>query len=119
MNIKDNVHGSPAFTTATPPLPAANGRTFQPPVFFRLPKPGTHDPYWSATRSWWNAKILPCEANDFRPPIKSVVDRKKGALRGTRFILWESAALYFSKLAAEQEIETGDSKTTADAEGKQ
>lgn len=78
------------------------GHTFQPPILFRLPKPGSHDPFFGGGRSFWNERILPTQANSFNPPIKSIVDRKKGAVRGVRFIVFESALAFFARLAAQQ-----------------
>lgn len=72
------------------------------PVTFRLPKPGTSDPYFGASRSFWNERVLPSEANKFKPPVRSVVVRQAGAKRGIRFILFDSARTYFDSLARAQ-----------------
>lgn len=82
---------------------SADGPSKQPtPYSFRVPKPGEVDPYFGAARTFWNERILPTPENGFRPPIRSISDRKKGAIRGVRFIIYESALAYFQKLEAEQ-----------------
>jgi hypothetical protein len=72
------------------------------PYSFRLPKPGAVDPYFGAARTFWNQRILATRENGFRPPIRSISDRKKGAVRGVRFIIFESALAYFRQLEAQQ-----------------
>lgn len=70
------------------------------PYSFRLPKSGTVDPYFGCSRSWWNERILPCPANNFKPPIKSFTDAAQGHLKGVRFVLFSSALQYFEGLAS-------------------
>lgn len=83
---------------------ATNGFPFQ----FRLPKAaprggrGEVDPFFGLNRSAWNGLLLPVEANQFRPPVKSVVVKKRGARRGLRLVLFSSAKEFFDRLAAEQ-----------------
>ena len=73
--------------------------------FLRLPsgKAGARDPIYNLSRGKWNSLILPCKANGFKPPIKSVSQRNRGALRGVRMISADSARAYFQNLLAEQE----------------
>ena len=60
------------------------------PAWTRLPKTGERE-FWSGlTRSTLNFLILPCEANQFRPPVHSVSIKRRGAVRGTRLILLET-----------------------------
>ena len=72
------------------------------PEFLRLPRAGSRDPHFGLSRSMWNQLILKCEANGFRPPIKSFSLRRKGTLKGVRIISAHSALDYFRKLEAEQ-----------------
>ena len=72
------------------------------PFQIRLPKPGGVDPWWSYNRSGWNTLILPTAGNDFKPPVKSIVQRQSGRKRGVRFIIFESAKAHFDKLVKEQ-----------------
>lgn len=76
------------------------------PVIFRLPTAGGVDPYFCRNRSAWNEIILPTSANGFKPPVKSIVERKLGNAKGRRFIVFESALAYHNKLAAENERST-------------
>jgi hypothetical protein len=78
--------------------------------FYRLPKSGNLDPIFQLSRSKWNQLILPCEANGYRPPIRSVVLRQKGAVRGVRLIVAAAAHAYFAKLVAEAEADDGGAK---------
>ena len=73
------------------------------PVTFRSPDPGTTDPHWGCSRSWWNSKILPCASNGFKPPIRSIVDKKPAAVRGIRLIIFASAKAYFERLLRKQD----------------
>lgn len=94
----------------TVPLSDAAAQASQPnkiePELFRLPKSAFTDPYFGALRSFWNERILPCDANGFKPEIRSIVIRRKGATRGRRFIVFESARKYFRKLELEQNGQT-------------
>ncbi len=68
----------------------------------RLPKSPQRDPIFSLSRSTWNLLILPCKANDFKPPIKSVSMRRPGTVRGVRLIVVASARAYFQRLIDEE-----------------
>lgn len=54
--------------------------------FMRLPKNGEHDPIFALKRSFLNALVLPCPENNWRPPVKSIVLRRKRARKGVRLI---------------------------------
>jgi hypothetical protein len=51
------------------------------------------------SRSTLNELTIPGPANDGTPPVKSVVLRKRGALRGIRLISYDSLMGYLKKLA--------------------
>ena len=72
------------------------------PVTLRLPKNGETDPWFGWSRTFWNQKILPCDANNQKPPIKSIVVKQPGTKRGIRLILFDSARRYVEDLAREQ-----------------
>lgn len=84
-----------AFTTesvaAASPSPAR-------PEFLRLPQPGKRCPYTGLSRSTLNELTIPGPANDNRPPVKSVVLRKRGAMRGIRLISYDSLMTYLHGL---------------------
>lgn len=82
-------------TTADPvSIPPASGVILREPEFIRLPKAGTLCPYSGLTRSKLNELVLPCAANNFKPPVKSVCLRKKGATKGVRLIVYKSLMEY-------------------------
>ncbi|RRJ97034.1 hypothetical protein Ga0100231_008130 [Opitutaceae bacterium TAV4] len=58
----------------------------QRPEFLRLPKNGTRCPVTGLSRASMNDLILPTKANGYRPTVKSVSLRKRGAVRGVRLI---------------------------------
>ena len=73
------------------------------PVMFRLPKTGEADPYFGGSRTFWNERVLPTAENNFKPTVKSVVVKQRGARKGIRFIVFASARAYFDALAETQE----------------
>lgn len=70
------------------------------PEFIRLPKPGKLCPHTGLSRSKMNELILPCQANAFKPPVRSVSLKKRGQIRGVRLIIFDSLMGYLSKLSA-------------------
>ena len=68
------------------------------PEFARLPKGGTRCPYTGLSRSKMNQLVLPCKENDFKPPVESKSDRKRGTIRGTRYIVYDSLMGYLNGL---------------------
>jgi len=86
------------------PRKAVDGGTFSPqaaPLYFRLPRAGTRDPMFGLSRSTWNNFLLPCKANNYNPPIRSITTNQNGR-RGCRLIVTASALEYFEKLESEQ-----------------
>ena len=82
--------GSPDPTLSKP----VEGLNPPMPTFIRLPKAGSHCVWTGLSRSKLNQLILPCDANGYSPPVKSVSLRPRGALKGTRLILLESLLDY-------------------------
>lgn len=64
------------------------------PEFVRLPKPGELCPFTGMARSALNGLILPTEANNHKPPVRSFVLRKRGARTGIRLIDFRSLVGY-------------------------
>jgi hypothetical protein len=88
------------FTTARPTRAAV--RVAHPvPEFIRLPKPRQLCPWTGLSRSKMNELILPCPANGGRPPVKSVSLRKRGSLRGTRLVVYDSLISYLKNQLSE------------------
>jgi hypothetical protein len=85
---------------ATLPSPAPSvGRDSLRPEWLRLPAPGSRCRFTGLSRSTLNELTIPGPANDGTPPVKSVVLRKRGALRGIRLISYDSLMRYLSDLA--------------------
>lgn len=78
------------------------------PEFIRLPKPGSRCAYTALSRSSLNELVLPCEANGFRPPVRSVVLKKRHAVRGIRLISFSSLIDYLNSLCAPESDERLD-----------
>lgn len=74
------------------------------PEFIRLPKPGEHCPWSGLKRTGLNELILPCEANEFNPPVKSFVLRQRGRQRGVRLISYDSLRDYILNHPAGKEV---------------
>ena len=84
--------------TLTPP-PAAAPSEATKPEWLRLPAPGARCRFTGLSRSTLNELTIPGPANDGMPPVKSVVLRKRNALRGIRLISYDSLMQYLAELA--------------------
>lgn len=69
------------------------------PEFIRLPKTGQRCPHTGLSRTELNNLILPNAQNGRRPPVASVCLRKRGAVRGTRLIVFDSLIGHLHALA--------------------
>lgn len=69
------------------------------PEWLRLPAPGARCRYTGLSRSTLNELTIAGPANDGVPPVKSVVLRKRGALRGIRLINFDSLMGYLATLS--------------------
>lgn len=76
------------------------------PEWLRLPAPGRRCPYTGLSRTTLNELILGNEKNERRPPVRSVMMKKRGALRGIRLIDYDSLMQFLNGLDA-QERQTG------------
>ena len=91
MNEETHPDTAGGFTCAPPSAAtAANIPTPILPEFIRLPRPGTLCHWTGLSRSKLNELILPCPANDFRAPVRSVCLRRNGAAKGARLIILQS-----------------------------
>jgi hypothetical protein len=70
--------------------------------WFRLPQPGTKLVRHGLARGTLNELPLPSEENDYKPPVRSVLTKKRGAVRGIRLIHRLSLDAYLARLAEEQ-----------------
>ncbi len=88
--------------TASPvAVPAVTASTIYP-EWVRLPKSGHLDSWTGLTRSKLNELILPCPVNDHKPPVRSIVLRRKGAEKGVRLIYLRSLLDYLEAQGPEQ-----------------
>lgn len=69
------------------------------PEWVRLPSPKGRCPYTGLSRSTLCELSVPCEANSGVPPVKSVVLRKRGAVRGIRLLSYDSLMTYLAGLS--------------------
>ena len=84
--------------TMTLPSTATTTPTAAKPEWVRLPAPGARCRFTGLSRSTLNELTIPGPANDGNPPVKSVVLRKRGAMRGIRLISYDSLMAYLNKL---------------------
>ena len=68
------------------------------PEWVRLPSPKGRCPHTGLSRSTLCELSVPCEANNGMPPVKSVVVRKRGAIRGIRLLSYDSLMAYLAGL---------------------
>lgn len=68
------------------------------PEFIRLPEPKTNCPYTGYSRTGLYNLVVPCKANNFRPPVPGKCDRKAGNLRGIWLIPYEKLIAYVNGL---------------------
>ena len=69
------------------------------PEWVRLPAPRNRCRFTGLSRSTLNELTIAGPANDGVPPVKSVVLRKRGALRGIRLISYDSLMGYLATLS--------------------
>ncbi len=84
--------------TTLSPLPAAASLEATKPEWVRLPAPGARCRFTGLSRSTLNELTIAGPANDGVPPVKSVVLRKRGAVRGIRLISYDSLMGYLAEL---------------------
>jgi hypothetical protein len=85
----------------------AASRPSEKPEWIRLPKPGDRCTHTALSRSTLNELTIPSDANDYLPPVRSAVIKKRGAMRGIRLISFDSLMHYIDSLC-EIEFEGGD-----------
>ena len=84
--------------TSAPQAAPQSAATIKP-EWLRLPAPGDRCRFTGLSRSTLNELTIPGPANDGTPPVKSVVLRKRGALRGIRLISYDSLMTYLATLS--------------------
>jgi hypothetical protein len=84
--IKELVKHSTAFTAKSIADAVQDSNTGSQSEFMRLPSPRARCPLTGMSRTSLAELVAPSEINDFQPPVRSFVLRKKGAARGIRLI---------------------------------
>ncbi|VGO18227.1 hypothetical protein [Pontiella sulfatireligans] len=82
-------------------------RPSEKPEWIRLPKPGERCIHTGLSRSTMNELVIPSDANDYLPPVRSAVIKKRGAMRGIRLISYDSLMGYINGLC-EIEFDEGE-----------
>ena len=92
MNQKTHPSGVPGDFTSAPPSAATASNVATPilPEFIRLPRTGMLCTWTGLSRSKLYELILPCSANSFKAPVRSVCLRRTGAAKGARLINLQS-----------------------------
>jgi hypothetical protein len=103
METSKNARDDSAQKIVAPVVVTANATSYPQPEFIRLPKSGTRDAFSGLSRSGMNSVILATKANNFKPPVKSVVLRRPGSVRGVRLIVAQSLREYLYANLATQE----------------
>ena len=102
-NVKHkNTAASAGQTTAEPVTAPAVTVLQRNPEWIRLPKTGNLCPLTGLTRSKMNELILPCAANENKPPVRSVVLRQRGKIKGVRLVSFDSLIAHIRQQAEEQ-----------------
>ncbi len=71
------------------------------PEWIRLPSPKVKCPFTGLSRSTLYQLVGHTEANGFKPPVKSIVIRKRGAARGVRLISYDSLMAYLASVTTD------------------
>ena len=87
------------------PIPSLEGEMITPadgrPEWIRLPKANGRCEYTGLSRSKLYTMVGACRANGFRPPVRSVVLRQRGQIRGVRLISYDSLMTYLKSLPSD------------------
>jgi hypothetical protein len=89
--------GAQETTLPVPPTNSIHAGT----DWLRLPKPGHR--LEGLSRTTLTELAVPCAINGFKPPIRSLLIKKRGAARGIRLIEKRSLYSYLNRLAEAQE----------------
>ena len=94
---KNTIEASAAAITAT----ATN---IQHPEWLRLPQPGQRCRFTGLSRSTLNELCIDSPINGYKAPVKSIVLKKRGAMRGIRLISYDSLMAYLDSLAQSRAV---------------
>ncbi len=75
------------------------------PAYIRLPAPGTRDPWTGLSRGTLCELVVAGPANGFKPPVRSVLLKKRGAVRGIRLVHLPALLAHLDQLADQANAE--------------
>jgi hypothetical protein len=73
------------------------------PEYLRLPKPYERCRFTGLSRPTLEELCIPSARNDYKPPVKSLLLKKRGAIRGIRLVNLDSLLSYLRKLETESQ----------------
>lgn len=79
--------------------------------YMRLPPTGAYDPIFSLKRTFLNSLILPCKENNWRPPVASIVLRRRRARKGVRLVEIASLRAYLRQQQLVEAQRLDDART--------
>jgi len=74
------------------------------PIFIRVPRSGSRCPVSKLTRTAIDQLVRPQPLNNFRPPVKSRVLKRRNATRGVRLVEVKSLLDYINNLPDGAEV---------------
>ena len=77
----------------------ATATNIEHPEWLRLPQPGQRCRFTGLSRSTLNELCIDSPVNGYKAPVKSIVLKKRGAMRGIRLISYDSLMAYLESLA--------------------
>lgn len=92
--LRNQIEAQSTTATAAPPPPTIPDGPNTTVEFIRLPKGKGRDPLFGLSRSFLNQLILPCPQNNYHPPVRSHVLRRRGYRTGIRLISVDSLRDY-------------------------
>ena len=88
--------------TTEPIVSPQTGIAAPTPIYLRLPRPRARCFYTGMSRSALYNLAVPCKANNFRAPVRSVALRQRGAKRAIRLIDFQSLMSFLRAQMQEQ-----------------
>ena len=80
------------------------------PEWIRLPQPGQRCRFTGLSRSTLNELCIDSPVNGYKAPVKSIVLKKRGAMRGIRLISYDSLMAHLESLADKIDVPSSSEK---------
>ena len=81
----------------------ATATNIEHPEWLRLPQPGQRCRFTGLSRSTLNELCIDSPVNGYSAPVKSIVLKKRGAMRGIRLISYDSLMAHLESLVDKNE----------------